>query len=73
MDDNLGEYIAKGVAVGLLIMVVVFGLIVFIYNVSGAKDRDENRKLDCISKGGEMLFSRDTGNLCIKGVIKLEG
>lgn len=72
MDDDLGYYVAKGIAIVLFIIILVFFLIILIYNLSGAKEKEENRQFDCLAKGGEMIYIRGTGNVCIKGIINLE-
>lgn len=70
--DEIGYYIAKGIAIGLLMMILLLVLFSFVYNISGEKEREENQKFDCLAKGGEMIYIRGTGNVCIKGIIKLE-
>ena len=72
MEDDIGLMIAKSIAIGLVFVFGIVFLIAFIYNVSGAKDRDDNLAFECKGKGGEMIYIRDTGNVCIKGVINLE-
>ena len=72
MEDELGFMIAKSVAIALIFVFFVVGLAMVIYDVSGAKERDANRAFDCKGKGGEMLYIRGTGDVCIKDIIKLD-
>ena len=72
MEDELGLLLAKSIAVALLFITLIVASIIFIYNVSGAKERDDNRKFDCKSQGGEMIYIKGTGDVCIKGVIQID-
>ena len=72
MEDELGLMIAKSVAIALLLVFIVIGLVMVIYDTSGAKERAVNRAFDCKGKGGEMIYIRGTGDVCIKGIIKLD-
>lgn len=72
MEDDLGILITKCIAITLAIVLGIVFFIVFIYNVSGAKERDDKRKFDCTALGGEMIYIKGTGDVCIKGVIKID-
>lgn len=71
-DDEFGVLIAKSIAAAFLFMIAVVGLVILLYNVSGAKERDDNRRFDCKTQGGEMIYIKGTGDVCIKGVIKID-
>ena len=72
MEDELGLLLAKSIAIGLALVFGVVFLIAWFYNISGAKERDDMREFSCKSQGGEMIYIKGTGDVCIKGVIKID-
>lgn len=53
------------------VILVVLGVITY-YFTSGSFQQDKDLVIKCIDAGGEMIYVRNIGNVCISGIINLK-
>lgn len=67
VDDFIYEHpIAFTVGGTFALVFVVLMLVTGIYHLSGAAERDRLASFDCKAKGGNELYIKGTGTVCLK-------
>lgn len=59
-----------------LTFTIIFGSLVIVgvgYKPTGAGERHEQRMVECREKQGKLIYVKGTGDVCITGVIELQG
>ena len=74
--DREQPWLGLTVFISVFTFTIIFGSLVIVglgVKLTGAGERHEQRMVECREKQGKLIYVKGTGDVCMTGVIELQG